>query len=79
MKKRLLNETAVRKMMKLANIEALTENFLDETNELEETQEVNEEEVNETEETVEEDTTATDRLAKLEEEIKTLRAKLEGN
>ena len=49
MKKRLLNETAVRKMMKLANIEALTENFLDETNELEETQEVNEEEVNEEE------------------------------
>ena len=49
----------------------------EEVNETEET--VNEEEVNETEETVEEDTTATDRLAKLEEEIKNLRAKLEGN
>jgi len=45
MKKRLLNETAVRKMMKLANIQTLTENFLEETEGLEETQDVTEEEV----------------------------------
>jgi hypothetical protein len=43
MKKRLINESSVRKMMKLANIQALTENFLDETEELEETQDVTEE------------------------------------
>jgi hypothetical protein len=34
MKKRLLNEASVRKMMKLANIQSLTENFLDETDEI---------------------------------------------
>ena len=34
MKKRLLNESSVRKMMKLANIQSLTENFLDETDEI---------------------------------------------
>ena len=41
---------------------------------------VNEEEdVNEAEETVEEETDPAERLARLEEEIKTLRARLEGN
>ena len=47
MKKRLLNETTVRKMMKLANIQPLTESFLEETEGLEETQDVTEEEVTE--------------------------------
>ena len=47
MKKRLLNESSVRQMMKLANIQSLTENFLDETEGLEETKEVTEEEVTE--------------------------------
>ena len=75
MKKRLLNESAVRKMMKLANIEALTENFLDETNELEETQEVNEEEVNEevNEEVVEEEVVEEE----VEEAVNPLAAELE--
>ena len=43
MKKRLLSESSVRKFMKLANIQSLTENFLDETEGLEETQDVTEE------------------------------------